>query len=206
MPSRLSNPRGLTIRRVLNETYAHRETATRFKYESRDMVRGVRIERVSVYDGRNPGEARTKFVIRTMSVPQYWPYYTRLDAQGRPRKRQLKHRHYYEVTIQMDELSIDAPFKARVGGLAKWDFTALGKDRRVRVGRTFKIIPGTNSARGLNGDFFFRCEWVYHDAGILFGRCWATRPPVKANPNRIVFFPKHALAAIELLMNAGWLK
>lgn len=206
MPSPLSNPKGLTIRKVLNETYAHKETARRFEYKQRDTVKGIRIEKIAVYDGKKPGDARTKFIIKTQSTPQYYPYYTKLDAQGRPRKRQVKHKHYYEVTIQMDELSIDVPFKIRVGGLAKWDFSPKGKDRRIKRNRTFVIIPGTNTQRGLNGDFFFRCEWLYHEAGILFGRCWAVSPPVKTNPHGIIFFPKHALAAIEMLMNAGWLK
>lgn len=206
MPSPISNKKGLTIRRVLNETYAHRKTRTRFKYKIRDAVQGILIQKVSTYDGKAIGTSRTKFIIKTQSTPQYYPYYTKFDARGRPRKRQVKHKHYYEVTIQLDTLSLDAPFKMRVGGLARWDFSPAGKDKRVKKNRTFVIVPGTNTKRGLNGDFFFRCEWVYYKAGILFGRNWTNRAPVKANPRRIVFFPKHALAAIELLMNRGYLK
>jgi hypothetical protein len=133
----------------------HKESRTRFVYKQRDMVKGIRIEKISVYDGKKPGGARTKFIIRTQSTPQYYPYYTPKDARGRPRKRQIKFKHQYEVTIQLDELSLNAAPKIRVGSQGRWDFGPNGNDRRVKVNRTFKIIPGTNTIRGLNGDFFF---------------------------------------------------
>jgi hypothetical protein len=205
MPSPIRN--NWTLRRALNSTYGHQETRTRYDYKQRDMVKGIRIEKISVYDGKKPGEARTKFIIRTQSTPQYAPFYTKRDARGRPRKRQIKFRHQYEVTIQLDKLSLDVPFKARVGSQGRWDFSPQGKDRRIKQNRTFKIIPGTNSIKGRNGDFFFRCEWVWHKEGILFGRNWTNgQPPVHVNPKQLVFFPKHALATVELLMNRGYLK
>jgi hypothetical protein len=171
------------------------------------MVKGIRIEKISVYDGKNPGEARTKFSIRTQSTMQYFPYYTKRDAQGRPRKRQTKFKHQYEVTIQLDKLSLDVSPKIRLGSQGKWDFGPNGKDRRIKQNRTFKIIPGTNSVRGLNGDFFFRCENLYRREGILFGRDWTNgQPPIRVNPNMILFLPKHALAACQLLMERGFLK
>jgi hypothetical protein len=46
------------------------------------MVRVIRIEKTDVYDGKQPGQARTKFTIRTQSTPQYYPYYTKRDSQG----------------------------------------------------------------------------------------------------------------------------
>jgi hypothetical protein len=207
MPSPLSNPGGWTLRRLLTNSYAHQESRTRFKYQLRDMVKVIRIEKTLVYDGKNPGEARTKFLIRTQSTMQYSPYFTKRDARGRPRKRQIKFRHQYEVTIQLDKLSLDTPFKARVGSQGRWDFSPRGKDHRIKQNRTFKIIPGTNSIRGRNGDFFFRCEWVWHKEKILFGRDWTNgHPPVHTNPKQIVFAPKHFLSCVEYLMNTGKLK
>jgi len=153
MPSPIRN--NWTLRRLINETHGHQETRTRFDYQQRDMVKGIRIEKISVYDGKQPGEARTKFIIRSQSIPQYWPYYTKKDSRGRPRKRQIKYRHQYEVTIQLDHLSIDVPFKGRTGGYGKWDFGPNGRPKKIKQGRNIKIIEGSNVARGLNGDFFF---------------------------------------------------
>jgi hypothetical protein len=203
MPSPLSNPGGWTLRRLLTNTYAHQETKTRYDYQTRDMVKSIRIEKTDVYDGKNPGKARTKYTIRTQSTPQYSPYYTKRDSRGRSRKRQMKYRHYYQVIIQLDKLSIDVPFKGRVGALGRWDFTPAGRSRRIRG----KVIEGTNIQRGQNGDFFFRCSYVWKKNGILFGRDWTNgQPPVHVNPKQIVFAPKHMIACIEFLMNTGKLK
>lgn len=205
MPSPIRN--NWTLRRLINSTYQHQETRTRFDYKQRDLVRVIRIEKTDVYDGKQPGQARTKFTIRTQSTPQYSPYYTKRDSRGRPRKRQMKYRHQYQVVIQLDKLSIDVPFKGRVGSQGKWDFGPSGKARKIRQGRSIKIIEGSNVTRGLNGDFFFRNSYLWKREGILFGRDWTNgQPPIRVNPNMIVFAPKHFLAVVEYLMNQGILK
>jgi hypothetical protein len=205
MPSPIKN--NWSLRKLISSTYQHKESRTRFDYLQRDMVRVIRIEKVSVYDGKNPGEARTKFIIRTQSTPQYAPYYTKRDAQGRPRKKQMKFRHQYQVVVQLDRLSIDVPFKGRVGAEGRWDFSPGGRDRRIKQNRTFKIIPGTNKLRGLNGDFWFRDMNLWAREGILFGRDWTNgQLPVRVNPKFIIMAPKHFLCVAEFLMNRGILK
>jgi hypothetical protein len=204
MPSPIRN--NWTLRKLINNTYAHKESRTRFDYKQRDMVRVIRIEKTDVYDGKQPGQARTKYVIRTQSTPQYYPYYTKRDAQGRPRKKQMKFRHEYSTTFQLDKLSIDVPVKVLVGASARWDFSPRGKDKKIKKNRTFVIIPGTNTQRGINGDWFFRCSWLFHQEGCGFGRDWTNGPPVRTNPHGILFLPKHALAVAEYLMNRGILK
>ena len=204
MPSPLRG--NYTLRMLINNTYAHQETRNRFEYKQRDMVHAIRIERINVYDGKQPGEARTKFIIRSQSTPQYWPYYTKTDSRGRPRKKQLKYRHLYDVTIQVDKLSLDVPCKIRVGSSRRWDFSPDGKAKKIKQGRNIKIIEGSNVRNGRNGDFFFMLEWLYHQENILFGRNWANGPPIQRNPKGILFLPKHALAVIEYLMNSGYLK
>lgn len=204
MPSPIRN--NWTLRQLINNTYAHQEFRKRFDYKQRDMVRALRIEDTKVYDGKAPGEARTKFIIRSQSTPQYAPYYTKTDSRGRPRKRQIKYRHQYQVTIQLDKLSIDVPFKGRTGSFGRWDFGPNGKAKKVKRGRTIQIIEGSNVTRGLNGDFFFRSSFVWKKEGILFGRDWTNGPPVKTNPKQVVFADKHFLACVELLMNRGILK
>jgi len=203
MPSPLRNPNGWTLRRLLNNTYAHNESRTRFVYKQRDLVKIIKIEDTKVYDGKNPGEARTKFIIRTQSTPQYYPYYTPKDSRGRIRKRQMKYRHQYQVIIQLDHLSIDVPFKGRVGAQGKWDFGQNGQSRRVRG----KVIEGSNIVRGLNGDFWFRDMNLWAREGILFGRDWTNgQLPIRVNPKFIIMAPKHFIACVEFLMNRGILK
>jgi len=183
------------------------ETRTRFNYKQRDMVRAIRIEKVSVYDGKNPGEARTKFIIKSQSTPQYFPYYQKLDSRGRPHKRQLKYKHQYDVTIQLEDLSINAPFLGRTGSSARWDFSANGKPRKIKQGRNIKIIEGTNVVRGINADWFFRCQNLWAREGILFGRDWTNgQLPLRPNPRLIIFADKHFLSVCEFLMNSGHLK
>jgi hypothetical protein len=195
-----------TLRKLINATYQHQETRNRFDYKQRDLVRTIRIEKVDVYDGKQPGQARTKYTIRTQSAPQYPPYYTKKDSRGRPRKRQMKYRHQYQVIIQMDSLSLDVPFRGRTGAQGRWDFSPAGKPRKIKQGRNIKIIEGTNVIRGINADFFFRSEYVWKKEGILFGRNWTNGPPVKTNPKNLVFASKHFLCCVEYLMNRGILK
>jgi len=60
--------------------------------------------------------------------------------------------------------------------------------------------------KGLNGDFLFRCEYVYRMYGHLYGIDNAKRPPVKTNPKSIIFFPKHLIRLMEYLLLRGKLK
>ena len=201
MPKKIQN--NWTLRKLIQNTYAHQYSRSRFVYEMRDMVKVIRVEKVSVYDGKNPGTARTKFVITTRSTPQYYPYYTKKDAWGRTRQRQLRYQHQYAVTIQLDKLSIDVPFKGRVGAVGTWDFSKRGSPVKLPNG---KIKEGTNYIKGINADFWFRCSWVWQQEGILFGRNYAKGAPIRVNPQQIVFAPKHFLAVVQYLMERGILK
>lgn len=201
MPSKIKND--WTLRKLIQNTYSHQYSKNRFIYKIRDKVKVIRIEKVSVYNGKSPGQSRTKFVISTRSTPQYYPYYTKKDSRGRTRQYQLRYKHEYSVTIQLDTLSIDVPFKGRVGSAAMWDFSLAGKSRKLPNG---KIVEGTNVLKGINGDFWFRCSWLWQKEGILFGKNYANGAPVKANPNMIVFAPKHFLAVVQYLMETGKLK
>jgi hypothetical protein len=195
VPSPISN--SWTLTKLLQNTYRYQRN--RFKYKLRDYVRALHIQQIKVYDGKNPGEARTKFIINTRSTPQYSPYYTKLDRWGRKRTRQAKYKHMYSVTIQLDELSMHVPFKGRVGALGKWDFTPRGRPKKVNG----LIVEGTNYRRGINADWWFRCSWVWKNEGIIFGQNYANGPPVKVNPYKICFAPKHFIAAVDLCMKYG---
>ena len=205
MPYSIRNPYGWTLRKLIQNTYTH--MYSRFEYKERDVLKSVVVRSVNVYDGANPGEARTKYIIRSSSYPQYAPYYTKTDTRGRPRKYQRTYKHEYDVTIQLDKLSIDDDrIKLRTGADAKWDFSSSAKGFWKGKGRSRRYVESKNVRRGINGDFFFRLEWLYYYNGILFGRNWTNGPPKNVNPKSIVFLDKHMLHTVEYLINRGVLQ
>lgn len=205
MPRSIRNPEGWTIRKLVQNTYHHK--GNRFDFKERDVLKSIVIKKISVYNGMKPGEDRTKFEIVSSSYPQYMPYYFERSLWAHNRKKQRTYKHQYDVTIQVDSLSIDDDrVHLRTGADAKWDFSPKGKGKWVGTGRQKRFHEGTNITRGVNGDFFFRCSWLYQQKGLLYGRNFTNGPPLKTNPKMIVFLDKHMLRVIEELMNRGYLK
>ena len=192
MPRSIQNQNKITLRYLITNTYVN--MPSRIKNMERDVLRSVTVQNVSVYDGKNPGEARTKYVIRSYSYPQYKPYYDGGKTKwGHPRSKQRTYKHQYDVTIQMEELSLDCDaIKLRTGADARWDFTKNGKGYWVGKGRQKHYIEGSNVKRGL-----------YAQAGILFGRNFANGMPRKTNPNNVLFLDKHMLNVVKLLVDKG---
>ena len=202
MPRSIKNPYGITLRYLIQNTYVHMRN--RFDYKERDVLSRVTVQKVTVYNGLNPGEARTKYIIRSYSYPQYAPYYTKLDNRGRPRRKQRTYKHQYDVTIQMDSLSLDETgIKLRTGSDCKWNFNENGQGKWIGVGRNRRYQEGTNVLKGRNGDFFFRLEWLYAQKGILYGRNWTNGAPNRTNPKQALFLDKHMLSVVEYLVNRG---
>jgi len=205
MPRSIRNTEFWTIRKLIENSYYHKKN--RFDYKDRDVLRSVIIKKISVYEGKDPGEARTKFEITSRSYPQYKPYYKGKDVRGRPIQYQRTYRHEYQVTIQMDTLSIDDDrIHLRTGADAKWDFSSKGKATYSGTGRNRRLVEGSNVKRGLNGDFFFRLSYLYYQQGILFGKNRANGPPNKTNPHMIIFLDKHMIMTLEFLIDKGILK
>ncbi len=199
MPSPIAN--NWTIRKLIQNTYNF--FRNRFEYMNRDVLKSIRIKKINVYDGRDPGEARTTFIVESSSFPQYHPYYTKRDARGRERRYQRKYKHQFQVTIQLDRLSIDAPVKLRTGAARKWDFSPQARGYKNRNG---EIVESKNVANGINGDFFFRLEALYHEEGILYGRNFTNGPARITNPMKVPFLDKHALRVVQTLLERGFLK
>lgn len=203
MPTPLSSK--WTLKRLIQNTVYYKKN--RFEYVKRDVVKRITIKKIQVYNQKKPGEARTKYLIESKSWPQYPPYYIGFDKRGRRIKYQRTYYHEYDVTIQLNRLSINVPVKLRTGAIGMWDFS---KKARVKVTKDRKgkrkIIESKNVERGLNGDFWFRLQWVYAQNGILYGRDYTTGPPKKVNPKYVVFLDKHMINTIKLLMEKGILK
>ena len=205
MPRSIRNTEGWTLRKLMTNTYTHMKN--RYEYMERDVLKTIIVKKIAVYDGKNLGQARTKFLITTSSYPQYKPYYFEKSLWSHSRKKQRTYKHQYQVTIQMDTLSLDDDrIHLRTGSDAKFDFTPKGRGKWVGTGRQKKYIEGTNIQRGIMPDFWLRLSWLYQQNGILFGRNYANGPPLKVNPKMIVFLDKHMLRVLEILINRGILQ
>jgi len=194
MPRSLKNPGDWTLKKLIQST--HLFAPSRFDNMERDVLKRITVERVTVYDQKKPGEARTTYRIRSYSYPQYGMYLHKTKT-GHKQRRYL---HDYAVILQLDHLSINVPFRLRTGSEKKY---LPGQRGKIIDG---KLIESQNYLNGKNMDFFMRLEWLYKDAGILYGRCTANGPPLKANPQMNLFLDKHALSVIRRLMSMGVLK
>lgn len=60
---------------------------------------------------------------------------------------------------------------------------------------------------GINGDFYFRCSYVWKKNGHLYGYSYPSNTPAPIrNKYNVVFFPKHFINVIETLANRKILK
>lgn len=207
MPSKLRGE--WTIAKVLAMTY--RYFNSRFDYLARDVIKSsIQIKETKVYDGRSPGEMRTRYDIITASYPQYYPYFTKHDSRGRPRTRQRTYRHQYTTILQLDKLSMDVPFKSRVGANRKYQFDVapqLIKSKSNPHGRYLSVADFNIAEKGINPDFYFCFEFVYSAENCLFGKCYSQQwPDERHNRYRIPGFTKHQLHVVLALMNYGILK
>jgi len=93
--------------------------------------------------------------------------------------------HRYPVTVIIDNLDkgIYSTFQWRTGSLKKPVFHKVKGDQ-IKV-------ANKNIKNQVQLQFFFDLEFVLKQYGLLYGRCWAKRPPLKTNPKRRVYADKH---------------
>lgn len=209
-----------TIAEVLLLTKQH--FGNRFEYMKRDKIVGhVKIRKVVTLSPDRANEPTVKYQVQTTSTPQYYPY-VKVPKTGRLKNRRLvtRTKHTYDITLEMDVLSLNTKaWKMRLGGQSKWvdkppqrqlrqiyreTSKKWSKDRikRQRDNRRLPINVGDWNAqmKGSNGDFYYRCSGVYKAFGHLFGRNYS---PIEKGK---IFFPKHILALVILLMERNILK
>jgi hypothetical protein len=105
-----------TIKQVL--IFTKRYFKNRFKYERRDVLKRVYLRKIINLKSDRAGEPTIKYEVTTYSYPQYKPY---LNLKGIKSKKQRKLRHEYDVTLQMDRMSLNTThWKARLGSQARW--------------------------------------------------------------------------------------
>jgi hypothetical protein len=102
--------------------------------------------------------------------------------------------HKYPVVfiIHSLELGINSTFKWRTGSLKKPIFK--------NPSMTSQQIGEKNIRNGIQLNFFYYLEFVLKTKNLLYGRCWATYPPMKTNPHNKIFFDKTAFYCAKILI------
>lgn len=219
-----------TIKQVLIFTYQHHKFKNRFKYAKRDKIYGsVRIKKIKYFDPDRLNAPITKYQVTTTSKPHYAPYrYTQSGGKYAGRTRQRNITHTYDIIFETTRLSINEKnWSIRLGSGKTWKIPPQSKvktiyqetrkkwkpeqiEKHKRKKNLYLDVGDWNSrVQGINGDFLFRCAWVYKKYGHLFGRQYgamAMKPPNKTNPQHLMFFPKHLLVFIKLLIENNVLK
>jgi len=194
---------------------------SRFQNRKRDHVKMIRIRKITVFNKDRKLAPIVKYEIISQSTPKYGAY-----INSRNKGRNIKHQ--YDIIFEIDELKLTSKnWKIRLGTGKSWKNAPQNqidsiyrknlqrwspeRIQRHRQRRHRYIDSGDWNAQyqGLNGDFVFRCAWVYKLHGHLYDRMYgaaAQRPPVKMNPKKIMFFPKHIISFLEILMNRGIFK
>jgi len=117
--------------------------------------------------------------------------------------------HRYPVIFLIKDLDagINSAFKSRVGGLKRWRTSKLkiseGKTpaEKERIRKINQRVTDQNIRNGLQGDFIFRCMWVWKQYGLLFGPMTClNRPPKETNPQLWPYFSKHEYWIVTKLL------
>lgn len=215
-----------TIRQVLSFT-KQTEFKNRYKYAKRDKIYGsVRIKKIKYFDPDRLKAPIVKYEVTTTSVPHYPPYrYKQQGGKNAGRTRQRNIKHQYDITFETGRLSIDEKnWVIRLGSGKTWKYPPQSKIKSIyrktrkrwnedqikkhKRKKNLYLDVGDYNARyqGINGDFLFRCAYVYKKYGHLYGRQYgkaAIQKLTEKNPREIMFFPKHLIVFIELLIQAG---
>lgn len=202
----------------------------RFDNAKRDKIySSVKIRKIHYFEPDRAGAPIVKWQVTTTSRPSYSPYtYRQKEGVRKGSFRRRKVSHTYDIVFEADSLSLNTKnWKLRLGSGKTWKkpsqklVKSIYKETRnkwskERIARHKKkrglyLDAGDWNSRvqGINADFLFRCSWVYGKNGHLYGRSYgldSSTPPAKMNPKQIMFFPKHVIVFLELLMNNGILK
>ena len=218
-----------SIKQALAMTLRSKKFRTRFFNRDRDKVRLVSIQTVKSLNWHGKDrQLSTYFEMQSRSVPKYYTkaMRKRVNFFG-------KITHTYDVFLKIDTLKVTEknwqaylgsarawqpnPPQDKIGSiyrknLAKWDAEKIRKHRKKR--HPYVDVGDYNAqANGINGDFRFRCCFVYekfghlfHKRGIRLSAQEITKAPKITNPRQEFFLPKHLINLFETLIERGILK
>ncbi len=220
-----------TIREVLLITQQY--ARSRFKNKKRDVVKRIIIKKIKTYHVDRRKAPSISYFIESKSWPNYKPYFN--PKSGRKYQRRVSHHYDVVLQMDRLSIDTKA-WRGRLGSSAKWEMLPpqnkikqIYKGTREKWKKKYKGNPKglkeeidkhkkraqyldvgdyNSRVKGINGDFKFRLAYAWNQSGHLFGKDIGARnvPALKTNPNNIVFFPKHFINVIEILMARGILK
>ncbi|MDA3854616.1 MAG: hypothetical protein PF569_00045 [Candidatus Woesearchaeota archaeon] len=205
-----------TLREIWEYTYD--QYRSRFDNRDRDVIKKLIVDEVTELLVDRLDVPMKKYRITTHSYPQYKPYD---KIKGKKSKNQRTIRHQYDITLELEELSLDSRFNWRVGSQKKWPKTIAQKfvqtirretlanwKKKYDSDRIRKLLKRHRSsakylnngdyvsrALGINGDFYWRLQAPLYKAGVLYGLCWE-----KNSDNTDIFFDKHTIRVLEYMM------
>ena len=102
--------------------------------------------------------------------------------------------HRYPVTFILHslDLGMNSTFRWRTGSLKKPIF----KNPMM----SSQQIAEKNIRNGIQLNFFFYLEFVLKTKNLLFGKCYATRPPIQVNPQNKIFFDKTSFFIVKNIL------
>jgi hypothetical protein len=102
------------------------------------------------------------------------------------KKKDSISKHIYPITFLIHDISkgINSTFRWRTGSLKKPIF----KNPSLSALQ----ISEKNIKNGVQLQFVYELEYILKKNDLLYGICYANRPPIKTNPKNKIFFDKHA--------------
>jgi hypothetical protein len=92
--------------------------------------------------------------------------------------------HRYPCTFLIHDID------SGINSTFKWRTSSLKSPIFKKPGMTAQQIAEKNIRNGIQMNFFFYLEFILKTKNLLYGRCWANRPPVVMNPRGYIFFDK----------------
>lgn len=220
-----------TIKQVL--AFTKQKFKTRFKYTKRDRIKMIRIKTIRFYNADRTKAPTIKYEIVSQSTPNYSPYLRDKRGRKHKYQRTIHHEYdtifqfgsegitvntkqWKSVTGSMRKIPKKIP-QDKVGTVfretsKRWKklYSAEEYKRKIRSHkkRAKYVSTGDYIAQvyGINLDFIYRQAYVYKKFGHLYGRNYnpqGNQPPKITNPQQVMFFNKHQIAIIKILLSRG---
>jgi hypothetical protein len=219
-----------TLQSKFSSRFAYKERDT-LKGVIISKVQEFQLDRTGIRSGIP--QVKYKITAITSSYPQYLPY-TKETTKSKQRKYRhsysiileladLSIHSLFKFRVGSDRLWKDHPPKSMLKTISKEERTRIEsqirgsikdvkkhkEELKKRIENRKKSAPyldaGDYNSRvlGLNGDFYFRVGPIAKQYGCLYGKyCNISKP----KDLTMVFFPKHCLRLIEILVSKKILK
>lgn len=200
-----------TIKEIILLTDASKYK-NRFTYMKRDLINTIYLRKIKKFDPKDLDHPTYLLEFISTSTPQYKPYltvrrtgYYKKGKKTYERKSQRLWKHRYNVYLRIYDKygSINTKaWKIRLGEDKKWRKFSKQyiRSKKNPQGKYLNQSDANSRILGLNGDWIFLASYFFREANLSYN-CSHTGW-VKPKKGTHIFFPKHCLALINLLLQA----